>query len=113
MSDIFIGTHFEVKEKIVTISAIERSIWKALKNFDGTKVLLTMSKKINDLCKINIDYDEDGFGVFKINMDDRLSEKEFILTELGGSMIIRKAREETIIVMNPNLTAEDILEELR
>ncbi len=80
---LYIGTHFEIERKVLTIGAIETEINKAVKEFKGNKVLLMVSKEINSLCEINIDYDAEGFGVFKIQVDDKLPAKEFILTELN------------------------------
>ena len=81
-AELYVGTHFQIKRKVLTIGAIEKEIEKAVKEFNGKKVLLMVSKEINSLCKINDGYDEEGFGVFKMQIDDLLKEKEFILTDL-------------------------------
>jgi hypothetical protein len=79
---LYVGTHFNIERKILTIGAIETEINKAIKNYNGKKILLMVSKEINSLCEINLNYDAEGFGVFKIQVDNKLSAKEFVLTEL-------------------------------
>ena len=79
-------SHFEVKRKVITIGAIEMEVWKALEKFKGKKVLLEVSKKIGSLMKINIGYDEEGFGIYEIKIDKDLKEEEFILTELNSEV---------------------------
>ena len=83
-SKLYIGTHFEIERKVLTIGSIETEIEKALKKFKGKKVLLMVSKEINSLCEINDGYDAEGFEVFKMQVDDKLPAKEFILTELNS-----------------------------
>ena len=83
MVKCYIGTHFEIERKVLTIGAIETEIIKAVRGYKGKNILLTISKKINDLCKMNIGYDERGFDVSKINVDTKLPECEFILTDIS------------------------------
>lgn len=87
MAKIYIGTHFEIERKVLTIGAIETEILKAVKEYPGENILLTISKKISDLCKCNIGYDERGFDVYKIDVDSRLPECEFILTEISDALV--------------------------
>ncbi len=86
MVDVYIGTHFEIERKVLTIGAIETEILKAVREYKGKNILLTISKEIRDLCKMNIGYDERGFGVSKINVDFQLPECEFILTEISDAV---------------------------
>ncbi len=86
MVDVYIGTHFEIERKVLTIGAIETEILKAVKKYDAKNILLTISKEIDSLCKINIGYDERGFDVSKINVDTKLPEFEFILTEISDAV---------------------------
>ncbi len=81
--NLFFGNHFKIKRKILTIGAIETEVHKAIEKFNGKKVLLMVSKEIDSLCKINIDYDAEGFGIFKMQVDGYLDAKEFVLTELN------------------------------
>ncbi len=81
-SKLYIGDYFEIKEKVITINAIEKEIDKSLKKYKGKKVLLTLSNFISSLCNANNGYDEKGFDVFKIQVDDKLKDEEFILTDL-------------------------------
>ncbi len=83
---LYIGHTFEVGGKVLTIGAIEKSIWKELKNFKGKKVLLTVSKKIKDLCDINIDYNAKGFGVEKMQEEPTLKENQFEIVELNNEV---------------------------
>ena len=80
---LYVGTHFDIERKVLTIGAIEKEIDIALKKFNGDKVLLMVSKEIFSLCKTNRGYDEEGFGVFKMQVDNKLPAKEFVLTELN------------------------------
>ena len=82
-SKLYVGTHFEIERKVLTIGVIETEIEKALKKFKGEKVLLMVSKEINSLCEINEGYDAEGFEVFKMQVDGNLHSKEFILTKLN------------------------------
>ena len=83
---LYVGTHFEIERKVLTIGAIETEIGKALKKFKGEKILLMVSKEINSLCETNINYNAEGFGVFKMQVDNKLPAKEFILTELNSEV---------------------------
>lgn len=80
---LYIGTTYEIENKVLTIGAIERNIDKAIKEYKGKQVLLSVSKKIMDLCKVNIDYDAEGFGVYKMQVEKTLQNNQFELTELG------------------------------